>query len=170
MFAETLKLIKSGVGNAFPCAAVAVGLGHKVFVREFFGHRQIKPTVSDLTEETLFDIASLSKLVATSMIALKFIDSDKLSLNDKTSSFLDYTGNYGDCEIRHLMTHTSGMPSGIPLFDMTHKNNDSIYTILDSDRCSETGNEVCYSCMGYVVLGHILESIGGESLDKLARK
>ncbi|MBO5359268.1 MAG: beta-lactamase family protein [Clostridia bacterium] len=170
MFAETLKLIKSGVGNAFPCAAVAVGLGHIVFVREFFGHRQIKPTVSDLTEETLFDIASLSKLVATSMIALKFIDSGKLSLNDKISKFLDYSGNYGDCEIRHLMTHTSGMPSGIPLFDMTHKNSDVIRTVLDSDRCYETGKEVCYSCMGYIVLGRILETVGGESLDKLAQK
>ncbi len=170
MFEETLKVIKSGVGIAFPCAAVAVGLGNKVFEREFFGHRQIKPTVSDITEETLFDIASLSKLVATSMIALKFIDSDKLSLNDKISSFLDYAGNYGDCEIRRLMTHTSGTPSWLPLFDMTHVDGNVIRTIFDSDRCSETGKEVCYSCMGYIVLGCILEAVGGETLDKLAQK
>lgn len=170
MFEETLKIIKSGVGSAFPCAAVAVGVGHKVFVRKFFGYRQIKPAVSDTTEETLFDIASLSKLVATSMIALKFIDSGKLLLNDKISSFLDYAGNYGDCEIRNLMTHTSGMPPWLPLFNMIHDDGNAIRTILDSDRCCETGNEVSYSCMGYIVLGHILEFVGGESLDKLARK
>lgn len=170
MFEETLKIIESGVGSAFPCAAVAVGLGQEVFARDFFAYRQIQPIVSEITEETLFDIASLSKLVATSTVALKFIDSGKLSLNDRICDFFDYTGNYGDCEIRHLMTHTSGMTSWLPLFDMTHTDDDVIRTVLDSCRCSETGNEVCYSCMGYIVLGRILETVGGDTLDKLAQK
>lgn len=170
MFEETLLLIKSGVGIAFPCAAVAVGVGHKVFMRQFFGYRQIQPTVLGITEDTLFDLASLSKLVATSMVALKFIENSKLSLNDNISHFLDYTGNFGDCEIRHLMTHTSGMPSGIPLFSMLHKDGDALRSVLDADRCYKTGEDVCYSCMGYIVLQRILENIGNESLDELARK
>ena len=170
MFEETLKLIMSGVGTAFPCAAVAVGMGCKVFVRGFFGNRQIQPTVLEVTEDTLFDLASLSKLVATSMVALKFIENGKLSLNDNIGKFLDYTGNYNDCEIRHLMTHTSGMPSGLPLFGMLHKDGDVLRTILDAERCHETEEEVRYSCMGYIVLGCILERVGDETLDELARK
>ena len=83
MFKESLKLIDGGVGTAFPCAAVAIGIGHKVLARYFFGFRQIQPTKLPITEDTLFDIASLSKLVATTMVALKFIDDGKLKLNDK---------------------------------------------------------------------------------------
>ncbi len=170
MFDGTLQLISSGVGTAFPCAAVAVGVGHQVFVRQFFGFRQIQPSVAAITEDTLFDLASLSKLVSTSMVALKFIEKGKLRLNDNISNFLDYTGNYYDCEIRHLMTHTSGMPSGIPLFSMPHKDGDPLRSILDAERCHKTGEEVIYSCMGYIVLQHILENVGNESLDELARK
>ncbi|MBR3768630.1 MAG: beta-lactamase family protein [Clostridia bacterium] len=170
MFDGTLQLISSVIGTAFPCAAVGVGVGHNVFVRQFYGYRQINPSVAAITEDTLFDLASLSKLVATSMIALKFIENGKLRLNDSISNFLDYTGNYYDCEIRHLMTHTSGMPAGIPLFSMQHKDGDALRTILDADRCYKTGEDVIYSCMGYIVLQYILENIGNESLDELARK
>ena len=170
MFEETLKLISSGVGTAYPCVAVAIGRGHELLAREFLGQRQVKPEILDLTQDTLFDLASLSKLVATTMLTLKFIENNKLSLNDKVSDFFDYAGNFRDCEIRHLLTHTSGMPAGIPLFSMPHKNGDIIRTVLDSDRCYETGEEVIYSCMGYIILQSILEKISNESLDVLAQR
>ena len=170
MFEESLKLIENGIGNAVPCAAVAIGVGHKVFVREFFGYRQVQPTMLTITEDTLFDIASLSKLVATTMVTLKFIENGKLKLNDKIGLFLESAGNFEDCEIRHLLTHTSGITAGLPLFEMLNHKNDALGTILNSDRCYKTGEEVCYSCMGYIVLQHILEKLGGESLDKLSQK
>ncbi len=170
MFEESLKLIRNGIGTAFPCAAAAIGVGKAVFCREFFGVRQIQPEVLPLTEDTLFDLASLSKLIATSMITLKFIENGKIALNDNIGKFLGYTGNFSDCEIRHLMTHTSGLPSGIPLFDMSHKDNDVLYTILNSDKCCNVGEEVIYSCMGYIVLQRILENVGNNSLDRLAKE
>ncbi len=169
MFEKTLQLISSGVGAAFPCAAVAVGVGHKAFVRQFYGYRQIKPEVFDITEDTLFDLASLSKLVVTTMVTLKLIENGVISLDDEIGRFLDYTGNYANCKIRHLLTHTSGMPAGLPLFDMHHKNGDSLYTIMDAESCCKTGDEVIYSCMGFIVLQRILESVCKASLDELAR-
>lgn len=77
MFKESLKLIEKGVGTAFPGAAVAIGVGHKVFAREILGYRQIQPTELHLTKDTIFYIASLSKLVATTMVALKFIEKER---------------------------------------------------------------------------------------------
>ena len=170
MFEESLQLIRSGIGTAFPAAAVAIGMGHDVFVRRFFGQRQMQPTVLELTEDTLFDLASLSKLTATTMIALKFIEDGKLSLFDRLGKFFDDPGNYAQCEVRHLLTHTSGLPAGIPLFCMQHKNADAIRTVLDSERARQAGEQVCYSCMGYLVLQRILEKVGNAPLDGLARK
>ncbi len=168
MFTETSKIIKSGTGTAYPCAAVAVGVGHRVYLREFSGQRQIKPSPLNLTENTLFDLASLSKLTVTTMVALKSIESGILSVEDNIGKFLDYTGNFADCTIKHLMTHTSGMTAGIPLFSMKHKNDDVLFTILDSEKCCKTGEEVIYSCMGYIVLQRILENISGKNLSQLA--
>lgn len=170
MFEKSLNIIKNGTGTAFPCAAVAIGNGHNVFVRRFFGYRQIKPLKHIITEDTLFDLASLSKVVSTSMVALKLIEAGKICPDDKIGKFLSYTGNYANCEIKHLMTHTSGLPSGLPLFCLTHKNGDVINSILESEPLYKVGNDVCYSCMGYIVLQRILETAGNESLDNLAHK
>ncbi len=168
MFEKSISLVRSAVGTAFPCAAIAVGSGNTVFVREFFGNRQILPEILPLTENTLFDLASLTKLIATTMVALKLIEKDEISLNDNIGKYLPYTGNFRNCEIRHLLTHTSGLPSGLALFSMEHKYGDVIRTILDADPCCNTGEEVIYSCMGYIVLQKILETAGGDSLEKLA--
>lgn len=170
MFTQTLKILQSGTGNIFPCAAVAIGLGHKVYLREFLGHRQVQPQLLKITENTLFDLASLSKLVSTSLVALKFIENNKLMPEDSIKKYLNYTGNYSNCNILHLMTHTSGLQSYLPLYSMHHKSGDALRTILNSEPCSVIGEEVHYSCMGYIVLQRILETIGGETLDKLAEK
>ena len=82
MFYKSIELVKSGIGTAYPCAAVAIGVGYNVFVREYFGLREEMPERLNITEDTLFDIASLSKLVSTTMIALKFIDSGKIILHE----------------------------------------------------------------------------------------
>lgn len=168
MFTQTIAHLRSGVGIAFPCAAAAVGVGHTVFFRRFIGKRQLEPMPLSLTEDTLFDLASLSKLVSASMIALRYLENGKLSLTDPIGRYLDYTGNYGKCEIRHLLTHTSGLTPWMPLFAM--ESDDPIRTVLDSDPCSPVGEVVRYSCMGYLVLQRILETAGGKKLDLLAEK
>lgn len=170
MFQKTLQLLQSGIGTAFPCAAAAVGVGHRVLFRQFIGQRQIHPTALDLTEDTLFDLASLSKLVSATMITLKFLEEGKLALRDPIRMYLDSPGNYGQCEIRHLLTHTSGLTPWLPLYTMAHPTDDVIPTILSSQPCAPVGEEVRYSCMGYLVLQRILEAIGGEPLHQLAER
>lgn len=93
-----------------------------------------------------------------------------MRLNDNIGRFLNHTGNFGDCEIRHLLTHTSGMPPWLPLFRELTDSDDVLRTILDTENYYKTGEEVCYSCMGYIVLQKILEKIGSKPLDELSRK
>ena len=96
MFESTLKCVAAGVGAAYPCAAVAIGQGHEVFVRSFFGQRQELPTALPITEDTLFDLASVSKLVSTTMVALKMIENKKMSPDDTVGTFIDFAGAYSD--------------------------------------------------------------------------
>ncbi len=169
MFEGALQLVRAGVGSAYPGAAVAIGIGHKVLARQFFGLRQENPIPLALTEDTRFDLASLSKLTTT-MVALKFLENGVISCSDRIDTFFADAGNYGDCELRHLLTHTTGMPPGIPLYAPAYRNSDPVHCILHADRVCNTGAEVHYSCMGYIVLQRILEQVGGEPLDRLASK
>ncbi len=167
MFEKTQTLILEGIGSLYPCAALAIGVKDNLLVRKVFGHRQEHPQKLDLTFDTLFDIASLSKIVCTTMITLKFIEQGRIRLDDKISRFLEYTGNYGECDIFQLLTHTSGLPAWMPLFALKHQN--SVFnTILDTKQ--NESKTATYSCLGFIVLGKILEKVGGESLDKLADK
>ncbi len=170
MFSKSLQLIKSGIGSAFPCAAVAVGVGHNCYIREFYGKRQEKPFVLEITDDTLFDLASLSKIVSTTMVALKFIEDGKICLHDKLGKFLEYSGNYSDCEVLHLLTHTSGLVPSIQLFSIGIESREATDFILNSEKCYNSGSEVRYSCMGYIILQRILEKVGGKSLDELAQE
>ena len=74
MFERAKQLILNGVGSAYTCATYAVGCGDKVYLRDYAGMRQCKQYKLPLTEDTLFDIASISKVVSVTIIALKLIE------------------------------------------------------------------------------------------------
>ena len=174
MFEKTLACIAGGIDVGYPCAAVAVGCGYDVYLREFLGRRQIEPTELPLTENTLFDLASLSKLISTTMVALQFLEDGKLCLRDTIGMYLPSSGNFRGVQIRHLMTHTAGISPHLPLYTLCPKEDgtaaDPIETILNSEPVCKIGEEVYYSCMGYITLQRILENIAGEGLDTLAKR
>ena len=79
MFENAVKLLKdSAARHDFPGAAYAVGIGDKVLLKGHFGVRQEEPEVLELKEDTLFDMASLSKILGTTLIALRYIEQGKL--------------------------------------------------------------------------------------------
>ena len=117
-------------------------------------------------ENSLFDLASLTKIVATTMIALRFIEEGKLSLNESISDYLEVPLSKKGITIKHLMTHTSGFEPFFNIEKATTTN--PVETILDRPLFDEIGGNVHYSCIGYIILGKILEKIGGENLHDLA--
>lgn len=174
MFEKTLSCVADGIGTGYPCAAVAIGCGNAVYRRDFLGHRQVEPELLPITEHTQFDLASLSKLVSTTMVALRFLEDGRLSLRDGISLYLPDTGNFRDVQIFHLMTHTSGIAPHLPLYTLCPQKDgtalDPVDVILHSAPICKVGENVHYSCMGYILLQRILESISGEKLDVLARR
>lgn len=164
-------LLEAGVKEgAMPCYAVAVGRGDEVFLREIGGNRACYPDPLPLTEDTLFDMASLSKLMGTSMAALRLIDRGKLRLTDKVGDFFENCYGKEEITIFQLMTHTSGITSFFHMWKMNIDPADAAKVIMERPLVAPTGSTVIYSCMGYILLGKILEKICGEPLDQIVKK
>ncbi|WMJ24385.1 serine hydrolase domain-containing protein [Paludicola sp. MB14-C6] len=170
-FDKTITLVEQAIQDkVFPCAAIAIGKGNAVYLKKSFGNAQLFPEQKPLTEQTLFDMASLSKVIGTTMVAFQAIQQGKLCLDDTLSRFFENPYDKADIRIQNLLTHSSGIASHMPLWLMNIRPDQAIDTILKQDLAYKTNTDVQYSCMGYIVLGNILEQVFGDSLDKLVQK
>lgn len=165
------KLIQSGLeDNTFPGAAISVGDKNGEIYRKIYGFRQIVPTTKPMEQDTMFDVASLTKIVPTTMIALRLIQDGKLNLSASLGEFFNAQEDKRGITISHLMTHTSGMPAHVLLQDLVKSPKDAIDYLLGIDLLDAPGKAVVYSCLGFILLGKICETLGGENLSTLAKK
>ncbi len=170
-FRRTEEILKEAVEkNELPGVSYAVGRGTDVYLTGALGSRQLYPSVLPNEKSTLFDLASLSKLTATTMVALKMMEEGKLGLFDELGMFFNHTGNFDGVTVRQLMNHTSGLTPHIALDTHAESPEKAVDAILVTKPCCDQGAEVYYSCMGYITLGRILEKIGGAPLDVLAQR
>ena len=162
-FEKVHDLIRQGLEQgAYPCAALAVGIGPKLYLKETYGN---------CTEDTLFDMASVSKILGPTMIAFRFLEEGKLRLYDCVADFFpDAPADKRDITILQLMTHTGGFTPHFYLSEYASDPADAARAILDYPLAQVPGSDPSYSCMGYILLGKILEKIGGAPLDQLAEK
>ena len=172
-FPKTIALIKQAIAEgAYPCAAFAVGKGDEVYTRISLGDRSIWPERKPITENTKFDMASLSKILGPTMLMLRAIEDGKVLLTDPLSRFFDPCYDKGDVTIKNLMTHTSGLysPVGVFLRDLGIRPDEVIDFILKQPYDFPTGTQVQYSCMNYFLLAAICEKLYGMPLDEAAEK
>ena len=162
-FEQVHHLVRRGLEEgAYPCAALAVGMGETLYLKETYGA---------CTEHTLFDMASVSKILGPTMIAFRFLEEGKLRLYDSVGDFFpDAPEDKKDITILQLMTHTSGIAAHFYLSECASDPADAARAILEHPLAQDPGSEPVYSCMGYILLGRILEQIGGMSLDLLAQQ
>ena len=174
-FNKTIWHVLNGIGTQYSCASVAIGRGDTLLLKFCAGNRQDysgeifrNPDPKPVNFDTLYDMASVSKLMSTTMVALRMMEDGKFSLYDSLWRYFDDCGTFRDVEIRHLMTHTSGISPHLPLYTMCSSPDESIRTILHSEPVCGIGEGVNYSCMGYILLQSILEKIANRPLDELA--
>lgn len=171
MFERTLSLMEQAVAQKiFPSAALAIGARGQVMVCRCWGQTSLYPPSATVTPDTLYDMASLSKIIGTTMAALKLLEEGALSLNDTVGSFFAAPEEKRAITVRQLMTHTGGISAHFLLSDFGAAPADAAEIILKQPLTYAPGGEVVYSCMGYILLGKILERISGLSLDKLAER
>lgn len=162
-FEQVHHLIQEGLEQgAYPCAAVAIGLGEKLCLKKTYG---------PCTENTIFDIASVSKILSATMIAFRFLEEGLLRLYDCVGDFFpNAPADKREITILQLMTHTGGFPDHFYLSDFTSDPTETAQVILNHPLAQAPGSTPVYSCMGYILLGKILEKIGSAPLDELAQK
>lgn len=162
------EFLKQAVKDeVFPgCTACVYKNGELTFYVS--GNKENIPEPIINTIETSYDIASLSKVVSTSMVALQFIQMGKLSYETKVKEILPEF-RYDYITIRHIMTHTTGLPADHQ-WKLGSTKEEIIHDCLTFDLVAPTGTKVIYSDVGYILLGLILEKIGGKTLDILAKE
>ena len=161
-FEQVHRLVQRGLEQgAYPCAALAVGIGQELLLKRTYGA---------CTEHTLFDMASVTKILSPTMIALRFLEEGLLRLSDRVGDFFpDAPGDKKDISLLHLLTHTGGIADHFYFSDYTDDPADAVQVILNHPLEQPPGGAPIYTCLGYILLGKILEQVGGSGLDVLAQ-
>ncbi|MCR4403075.1 MAG: beta-lactamase family protein [Firmicutes bacterium] len=135
------------------------------------GFAIVNPERRRMTVDTVFDLASVTKCVATATGAMILIERGRMRLDDGVKEFVPEFGAAGkeSVTIRHLLTHTSGLPAWADLYLHASSPADMIARICRMPLEYEPGSRVVYSCLGFIVLGEVVSRVAGQSLDAFVR-
>ena len=154
--------------NLIPGAVVLIGHDGQVVYRKAFGSRALEPRREPMTVDTIFDLASLTKVVATTTSMMQLVERGKVRLNDPVMKYLPQFGQNGkeDITVRQLLTHYSGLAPDLDL-KMSWEGKQTAYHMAFTEK-PETppGAGFVYSDINFIVLGALVEEVSGESLDR----
>lgn len=172
-FAPIRQVVEASIQrNDMPGAVIAVSQNGETIYREAFGKRAIKPQPEPMTVDTIFDLASVTKPVATATSVMLLIERGKLKLDGKVADYWPAFGanGKGALTLENLLTHTSGLIADNPLADYAQGRDAAFDKICQLKLQAQPGEKFIYSDVNFIVLGHLVELISGEPLDVFARK
>ena len=170
---EIDRLVETALADAkMPGCVIVIGRSSGILFHKAYGQRALVPARAPMTENTIFDQASLSKAMVTATLIQKLIERGQLHLDDRASKYLPEfaSRNKGDITVRQLLLHTSGLPIVNPLSDYADGPQAGLAHVFDQRLEAAPGQVYNYGDLGYIVLGALIERITGERLDKLARR
>lgn len=173
--------------GVFPGAVVLVSKDDKVIYEQAFGHRSLLPQKSVMELNTIFDLASLTKPMATTVAIMLLIREKKLRLDDQVTRVIPMYGVFGKSltTFRHLLNHTSGLPAWRAFFEEIIKSEKSgrinfvtsraaknyVYEQIHRDKpVSPPGTQSVYSDLGFIILGEAVEILTGNTLDRYCQE
>jgi uncharacterized protein YbbC (DUF1343 family) len=156
--------------HELPGAVVLVGRGDDVLYEHAFGHRAVQPVLESMTDDTIFDLASLTKVVATTTSVMQLVEQGRIRLRDPVALFVPEFSAHGKdaITIQQLLTHTSGLPPDLPLEDAFHGSDEAIRRASALAPSSPPGDKFVYSDVNFFLLGDIVRRVSGQRLDEYA--
>jgi CubicO group peptidase (beta-lactamase class C family) len=155
-----------------PGCVILVGSRDRVIHREAYGRRRVEPASEEMTVDTVFDLASLTKPVATATSVMILVERGKLRLDDPVAKHLPQFAAHGKDGVRveHLLLHTAGLIADNPLSDYENGREQAVERIMSLKPVAPPGERFIYSDVCFIVLGLLVECASEQSLDHFARE
>ncbi len=166
------QLVRMAIASGdMPGCVIWFGTSSQDHFTAAFGDAQIEPAVVPMSVDMVFDLASLTKPIATATSISILIAEGKLNVDDKASSILpEFNGHNKEAiTIENLLVHTSGLTPDNALSDYQSGEVDAWRAICELPLRSEPGAEFKYSDVGFIVLGKVVEKVSGDQLDDFCK-
>lgn len=175
-FVNACRVLEDGItAGAFPGCAFGVAVDGETVLRDSRGRFTYEEDSPQVYPDTVFDLASVSKVVATTAIAMLLYQRGKFSLDEKLGDVLPAfverrrpEDQARKVRLRHLLAHNSGLPSYVEFFKTERSPSDLLRACLQLDLEAAPGLKGDYSDPGFILLGKALEALMGEPLDVFA--
>ena len=179
-FARVFSLIREGINqHAFPGAALAVTHRGALVASQGFGRFTYDDNAPEVQADTVFDLASITKAVATTAVAMVLHDRDRLSLEEPVAEalpeFVSLAPKHQKASreavtVRMLLAHSSGLPAYEKLFEFATTRDDLIHAAMTTRLVAAPGERAVYSDIGFILLGELLAKKAGLALNLFARQ
>ena len=158
--------------HAFPGGVLAVGRDGALVHLRAFGRLSYDPGAAEVATDTLYDLASLTKVVVTTTLSMILVDEGKLDLDARVHAYFPaFSGPAKEgVTVRHLLTHSGGLQWWAPLYKEVKGKKAYIERIAAMDLAYDPGAKSVYSDLGIILLGDILERVSGTPFEDLAKK
>ncbi|MEX2561360.1 MAG: serine hydrolase domain-containing protein, partial [Pirellulales bacterium] len=172
-----LELIDEAVAEALAegkmpgCVVLVSRYGKQVFLKAY-GRRALLPEPVDMTSDTVFDVASLTKPIATATSVMLLSERSQLGPDDAAAQYLADFGRHGkeQITIRQLLTHQGGLIADNPLSDFDDGADAAFKQIDELEPIAPPGTRFVYSDVGFIVLGRMVEQVSGQDLHAFTRQ
>jgi uncharacterized protein YbbC (DUF1343 family)/CubicO group peptidase (beta-lactamase class C family) len=156
--------------GSIPGGVLLVGHDSKVVYRKAFGSRSLEPTKEPMTVDTIFDLASLTKCIATATSVMKLMEQGRVRLNDPVAAYLpEFAQNgKGEITVRELLTHYSGLPPDLDLKADWQGRDTAFRMAMQAKPLYPPGSRFLYSDINFETLGFLVEKVAGQPLNVFA--
>jgi len=162
------------VERAFPGAALVVSREGQVVVEAHAGAHTYDSNSIPVSAQTIYDVASLTKVLVTTPLCVKLFETGKLRLDEPVGSVVpEFTGDEGRPErvtFRHLLAHSSGLPAHRKYYEHAHHPEQLLKQVFSTPLEADPGTRAEYSDIGFILLGVAVERMMGAKLDQLAHR
>lgn len=172
-FAAVDALMQEAVqAGTIPGGVLIVGHHGRIVHRRAYGWRSLEPTREPMTTDTVFDLASLTKCLATATAVTQLLEEGKLRLSDPVAKYLpEFAANgKGEITIRQLLTHYSGLREDLDLKSSWTGREQAFRLAMAERPINPPGSHFLYSDINFITLGFLVERLSGMTLDEYATK
>lgn len=154
-----------------PGAVLLIGHNHEIVYHKAYGSKSLIPAKTPMTEDTIFDAASLTKVIATTSAMMKLVEQGKVTIADPVTRYLpEFQAGRSTITVRDLLVHFSGLRPDVDLKPKWSGYDTGIQLALTDKPATLPGAKFVYSDINFLLLGEIVRRVSGKPLDEYTQE